>query len=153
MVDDLLVAVEHRAHMRFGDGHSDSVSNALSERSRGGLDAGSISVFGVSWGLALPLAELLQIVEGEIVSGEIQRAVDQHRRMAARQNKTVAIEPVWIGRIVAQVLGPQDVREGRQRHWRARMSRVRLLNRVHRQNSDGVDAEMFQGVTRSGQWR
>src|SRR6266480_4995180 len=101
MVDDLLLAIEHRAHVRFGYGHADCIAHSLAERASGGLNAGGIAVFWMSGRLALPLTELLQIIESEIVAREIEHAVQQHRRMSCRQHEPIAVQPIGVGGIVA----------------------------------------------------
>ena len=137
-------AIEHRAEMRFADGHSDRVADSLPERAGRRLDTGRVAVLGVAGSLALPLAELLQIIESEIVAGEIEHAVEKHRRMAARQNEAVTIHPFRIGGIISQMPGPEHVGERRQRHRCARMAGVRFLNRIHREDANGVDAQSLQ---------
>src|SRR5947209_878771 len=66
-------SVEVIAKVRFGDCHADTVAEALSERPGANLHAGRLSVFGVSRGLRAPLAELLQVLQGQIITGEVQQ--------------------------------------------------------------------------------
>jgi len=94
--------------------------------------------------LALPLPELLQIIESEIVAGEVEDAVQQHRRVSGGEDEAIAIEPGRVGGIVAQMLRPENVGKGCERHRRARVSRVRFLNGIHGENSDRVDTEIFE---------
>src|ERR1700694_1976141 len=82
VIEDSLVAVEDRGHVRLTDSHSNRITDSLPERSGSRLAAGCVTVLGVSGSLALPLAELLQIVESQIVAGEIEHAVQQHRSVA-----------------------------------------------------------------------
>jgi len=79
---------------------------ALAERSGGRFDAGGIAVLGVARGLAVQLAEALQVIDRKVVAGEMQQSIDQHRTVAVGQHETVAIRPLRIGRIVPQVFGP-----------------------------------------------
>ena len=39
------------------------------------------------------LAEVLQVVDGQIVAGQVQEGVDQHRAVAVGEHETVAIGP------------------------------------------------------------
>ena len=149
MVDDLLLSVEHRAHVRFGHSHADGVAYSLTERAGRGLHAGCVAVLGVAGCPAFPLPELLQVIEREIVAGEIEHAVQQHRCVSRRQHESIAVQPIRVGRIVAKVLGPEHVCEWRERHWCAGMAGVRFLNGVHRENSDRVDAKVFQRLAGS----
>src|SRR3989442_7250847 len=49
------------------------------------------------------------------------------------------------------MLLPQHPGEGRERHRRPGMARVRLLHRVHGEGADGVDAELLEiGVAGPG---
>src|SRR5207245_4050087 len=45
----------------------------------------------------------------------------------------------------AQVPLPQDGGERRQRHGPPRMAAIRLLDGIHRERADGVDAELVEG--------
>ena len=54
------------------------------------------TMLGVTRGPAFPLPEGLQIVEGEIVPGQVQEAVQQHGSVAIGQDKTITVRPVWI---------------------------------------------------------
>ena len=102
--------------------------------------------------LALPLPELLEVIESEIVAGEVENAVQQHRRVSGRQHEAVAIGPARIGGVVAEMPGPEDVGEGSKRHRSARMARVRFLDGIHGEDSDRVDAEIFERLA-GGSWR
>jgi hypothetical protein len=67
-------AVELGGQHLFGQRHADGVGDALAERAGGGLDAGGVAVFRVARGLAVQLAEVLQVVDRQIVAGEVQQA-------------------------------------------------------------------------------
>src|SRR6266540_2388400 len=97
---------------------------------------------------APPLPELFDLVEGQVVAGEVQHAVEQHASVPARQDEPVAVGPVGVRRVVPQMALPQHVRERRQRHRGARMARLRLLHRIHRERADGVYAELLEGGLR-----
>ena len=145
VVDDRLPgAIEQSRELRFGDRHADGVPDPLSERSRRRFYAGRNAVLRVSRCAAPPLAELLDLVEREIVAREIKDAVEQHAGMARRQDKAIAVQPFGIRGIVSQMALPQHVRERRQRHCRAGMPRIGLLYGVHRERTDGVDAELIE---------
>ena len=145
MVDDpVALAVERRGEMRLGDRHPDRVADSLPERARRRLHAVGVAELGVSRRAASPLPELLQVLEGDVVSAQVQAAVQQHRRVAAREHEAVAIRPVRIGGIVLHVPGEERVGQRREGHRRSGMSRVRLLDRVHGEGADGVDAEQIE---------
>ena len=82
---------------------------------------------------ALPLPELLQVLEREVVAAEIQARCRAASTRARREHEAVAVRPVRIGGVVAHVPREQHVRERRERHRRAGVSRLCLLHRVHRE--------------------
>src|SRR5512141_776210 len=101
MIDDGMVgAVEDRRQLRFSDCHPNGVPEALAERACGGFDAGSVTVLGMTRRSAFPLTELFDVVEREIVSREIQHAVQQHGCMSSGENKAIAVNPGGIFGIV-----------------------------------------------------
>jgi hypothetical protein len=51
--------------------------------------------------LTVQLAEAHDIVERQIEAIDMQGTIEQYRSMAARQDKTVTIEPAWIAWIKA----------------------------------------------------
>ena len=141
-----------RRQPALGDRHADGVAAALPERAGRGLDAGGVAVFGMAGGLGRELAELLDIVDADrrlaglvaigvdlLDPGQVEQRVEQHRGVADRQHEAIAVGPARIARIGAEEILPQRVADRRQRHRRAGMARIRLLDRVHRQRADRVD--------------
>ncbi len=146
VVDDFLSGlVERGGEVGFGDGHADGVARSLAERAGGRLDSGRVAMLGVPGRLASPLAKLLEILEGEVVPGQVEARVQQHRRVAAGENEPIAVGPRGIGRVEAHRAREQHVAERRQRHRRAGVSGVGLLHGVHGQRADGIDAEEVEG--------
>jgi hypothetical protein len=62
----------------------------------------------------------------------------------ARKHEAIAVRPFRIPGIVAKKAVPEDVRGRRQRHGSARVTGLRLFDRVHREDTYGVDAPPFQ---------
>ena len=93
-----------------------------------------------------PLAERPQVVEGDVVAGEVEEGVEEHRGMPGRQDEPVAIRPAAgsVGR-VAQEAGPERVRHRRGAHRRAGMARVRLLDAIDREGPNRVDRQALEG--------
>ncbi len=106
VIDDPLRAIEYSGRVCFRDRHSDCIAESLSERTGRRFDARCVSVLGMSGCLAVQLTKIPDVVERQVVASEIEDAVQQHRCMAARQNESVTVGPVRIGRIVAQVARP-----------------------------------------------
>ena len=103
---------------------------------------------------AVKLAEFFEVVERDRQSvqqlamviglphtGEMQHRIEQHRRMAAREYEPVARGPQRLARIVAQVVLPELIGDGRERHRRARMAAVGLLHTIHAQGAYRIDRQ------------
>ena len=83
----------------------------------------------------MQLAEALQLIERQVVAGEMQQRVEQHRAMAVRQHEAVAIGPGRIGRVVAQMAAPQHRGDLRHAHRHAGVAGLRVLHRIHREHA------------------
>ncbi len=97
-VVDQLVArpVEPLREEPLRHGHPDGITEPLSQRAGRGLDAGRVPALGVSGRFRAPLPEGLQLLEREVVSGEVEQRVEQHRRVAAREDEPVAVGPAGL---------------------------------------------------------
>jgi hypothetical protein len=147
VVDDLLVrSVVALREEALGDPEPDTVPDPLSQRPRRGLDAGRVTVLGVPWGARAPLPELLQVVERQVVAGQVQRGVLEDAGVAGREHEPVPIRPRRVGRVVPHELRVEEVRDRREGHCRSRMAGVRLLHRVHREHPDRVDRAPLQVI-------
>ncbi len=105
---------------------------------------GRVAAFGVAGGLRAPLAELLEVLEGEAVPGQVQHRVQQHRRVTAGEHEPVAVGPIGRLRVVAHDARPEHVRERCERHRRSGVAGVRLLDRIHREPADDVDRPLLE---------
>ena len=144
MVDDLVVRpVVALGEEALGDREADAVREALAERARRRLDARRVVHLGMARGERLPLAEALQLLEREVVAGEMQRRVLEDAGVPGGEDEPVAVGPLRVRGIVVHHLGVEEVRERRERHRGARMPGVRLLDGVHRQRPDGVDRTLL----------
>jgi hypothetical protein len=65
-------AVVARGELCLADGHADCIGHALTQWPGGDLHARRVSAFRMTWRLAAPLAELLNVIEGERVAGQMQ---------------------------------------------------------------------------------
>ena len=136
--------VVSRGEPGFRHRHAHAVAETLAERTSSDFHARRVAAFRVTGRLAAPLAEPLQLVERQIVTGQMQQAVQQHRTVPRREHEAVAIEPVRIFRIVLQELRPQRVSHGGGAHRHAGMAGVGILHGIGGQKADGVDTEVFQ---------
>ena len=132
--------VEIRGEVQPRDSHAHPVAEALSERPCGRLNAFDEQVLGVARRLTAPLPEILDVVEGQAVSGQMEEAVEEHAAVACREYEAVTVRPAGLSRMVLQEAVPQDVSHGGGSHGKSRVSRVRLLDGVHRKASYGVHA-------------
>ncbi len=136
------VGTEAVAHHTLGDGQADRVAETLAQRPRGHLDARRVAALGVARRLAAPLAELAQVLEREVVPGQVQEGVLEDARVAVGENETVTVGPVGIARVVVHDAGPQHVGERGQRHGCTRVSGLGRLGRVHGDATDDVDSQL-----------
>ena len=147
VVDDGVAgAVEARRQHALGDGHADRVGDARPERPSRDLDAGREAVFGMAWRLAAPLAEVLDLVQGQVVAGEVEEAVEQHGGVAGGEHKAVTVGPGGVGGVVAEEARPEHVGHGRGAHRSAGMPGVGRLNGVHGEGANRVDCLVLQGT-------
>ena len=93
---------------------------------------------------AAPLPERLEVLERDLVAGQVEERVEQHAGVAGGQHEPVAIGPVGAGRRVAQEPRPQDVGHRRGAHRGARMPGIRLLDGVDREGPDRVDRQLVE---------
>ena len=83
VVDDLVPGpVEARGERALGHRHADGVGGALPERTGRGLDARRQQRLGMARRAAAPLPERLQVVERQVVAGQVQQRVEQHAAVA-----------------------------------------------------------------------
>src|SRR5580704_5348633 len=118
--------------------HPYGVAYALAERPGGSLDAGDAPVLGMPGRSAAELAKLLDVVERDLVAGEIEDAVEQHRAVSGREHEAIAPEPLRIFRIVTHEARVEQVGGGRHPHRQSAMAAVGLLDRVDSQHANRV---------------
>ena len=88
----------------LGDGCADGHGVALAQRAGGVLDAAHHVHFGVAGRGAAPLAELLELVEGEL-AGECEHGVEHGRHVAGVEEEAVAEGPLRVVGVGYEVLG------------------------------------------------
>ncbi len=136
MIDDGMAGpVELRGKRLFGDRHADRVGEALAERPGGGLDAEGDAEFRMPRRLGMKLAEALELLDRQLIAGEMQQRVEQRRGVAVRQHEAVAVGPGRVGRIVAQIAPPQHAGDFGEPQRRAGMAGFGVLHHVHRQRT------------------
>ena len=139
VVDDVVAfTVELRAQHLLGDGEADGVGDALAERAGGGLDTRGVTVFRVARGTTVQLAELLEVFDAEVVTGQVQQRIDQHRTMAVGQHEAVTIGEVRVARVVLEVVAPQHFGDVRHTHGGTGVAAVGFLHGIHAQGTNGI---------------
>ena len=71
---------------------------------------------------AVQLAEVLQLLHGQVVARQMQERINQHRAVTVGQHKAVAVAPMRVARVVVQMLAPQSDSYVGHAHGRAGMS-------------------------------
>ena len=144
--DGVARAVVARGKVRFGDGHADRVRETLAERAGRDLDAGSVAALGMARRLAAPLTKLLDVVEREVVAGDMEQAVQEGRSVPCGEHEAVAIRPKRVLRVVLQLSVPERVSHRRSTERQAGMAAVGLLDHVDGQEAEGIDAKLIEGI-------
>ena len=121
------VFIEFGSQDFFGQSHAHCVGNTLSQRAGRGFHAVGVTVFGVAGGFAVQLAEVFQVFDGYVVSGQVQQAVQQHGRVAIGKDEAVAVVEFWVGRVMIEELRPQYFRHFRHTHRCAGVAGVCFL--------------------------
>ena len=90
----------------FRQRHAHRVGETLSQRAGRGFYARRISVFRMAGRLGMKLAETLDFLHRQVVAGEVQQGINQHRTMSIGQHEPVAVHPFGIGGVVTQMMNP-----------------------------------------------
>ena len=108
-------------------------------------------MFGMAGGGATDFAEMLEVVDGDLgITGQPQQRIEQHRAMARRQHKAVAVGPAGLGGVELQEARKQDRGDVRHAHRQARMPGFRRLHCVHGQRPDGIGKKTDFVLLRGG---
>src|SRR5688572_12308061 len=101
VVDDGVAGpVEAGGEGGLGDRHPDAVGKTLSERTGRDLHPRRVSAFRVTRRPGTELAEALDLAERQVVAGEVEQAVEEHRTVTAGEDEPVAIRPAGVARVV-----------------------------------------------------
>ena len=152
VIDDLFAELG-RQHP-LGERHADRIAHPLPKRPGRGLDAGRVPPLRMPGGATAELAEAPELVERHVgVAGQMQKRIEQHRAVPGGQHEAVAVRPIRYPRIEPQKLREEDGRDIGHPHRHARVSRVRLLDRIHCERSNGIRHAAEFRVPRRGERR
>src|SRR5579859_8176610 len=147
MIDNSVIrAVVAISQEALGNCHTDAVSKTLTERAGSGFYASRMTMLGMARCEAAPLAELLELLQREIVASEIEHAIQKHRGVSGREDKAVAVAPGRVARIIVHKARPEQMGKGSQGHCGTGMTGIGLLYRVHCQGADRIDTEFFECI-------
>ena len=99
-------AIELGSQNFFRQRHTYCVGDALSQRAGGSFHAGCVAIFGMAGSFGMKLAETLDLLHRQIVAGKVQQRINQHRAMPVGQHEAIAVSPLGVGGIVAQMMNP-----------------------------------------------
>ena len=134
-----------------GNSHPDAIGKTLPQRPGGHFHARDKPILRVPRRPALPLPELLEFLQRQVIAGEVKKSIEHGRGVPGREDKTVPVRPPGVAGVVLQKPVPQHVSHRRHTHGRARMAGVRLLHGVYRQKPHGIDTPFVK--IRSGYYR
>ena len=132
------------------DRHADRIAQTLPERPRGRLDTGCQPVLGMAGRLRMQLAKAPQLVQRQVVAGQVQQRIQQHRTVPVGEHETVTIGPLRISRIMPEDSIPERYGDVRHAHRHSRVPGARLLDRVDRQHADRIGHPAAAPASRSG---
>mmetsp|Transcript_76810 Transcript_76810/g.215909 ORF Transcript_76810/g.215909 Transcript_76810/m.215909 type:complete len:575 (+) Transcript_76810:715-2439(+) len=133
--------VVDRREVRLGSRKTDGIGDAHAKRAGRDFDACRLEVLRVARRLGAPLPELLDVVHAHTgIAREVQHGVLQHAAVARGQHEAVAIDPLRVRRVEVHLFGEEHIADGGLSHGGTRVSAVRLVHGVHRQEADGVHA-------------
>src|SRR5699024_8926964 len=133
------VGIEQTALPAGRHGHTYRIGHALAQRAGRHFDSVRVTVLGVSGRHRTPGTQRLDVVQADVVAGEVQLNILGQARMAARQDEPVSADPGGISRIMAHKALIDHVCRRCQTHGGARMPVTDVLYRVGCQHSHRVD--------------
>ncbi|SAQ13517.1 Uncharacterised protein [Raoultella ornithinolytica] len=139
VVNDIVArTVELRGQRFFRDSHAHGVSNTLTQRAGGGFYASGVAHFRVARRLRVQLTEVFQLFDRQIITGEVQQAVNQHGAVAVGQHKAVAVGPGRVLRVMVHEITPQDFGNVSHTHRGTRVAGFGFLYSIHAQRTNSV---------------
>ncbi len=147
MVDDGVAGtVEFVGQHPLGQRHAHRAGDALPQRPGGDLHARRDAALGMAGRPAVQLAEVFDLRHRQVVAGQMQHGVLQHRGMAVAEHEAVAVGPVRVGGVEAQVAAPQRHRHLGHAHGRPGVAGVGLLHGIHGQYTQRGGAGIARGI-------
>ena len=136
------LGVEARGEYPLGQRHAHARGDALPQGAGGRLHAGRHAALGVAGRPRAQLAELLEVVQGKVEAGQVERRVEQARGVPAGEDEAVAVGPVGFRAADVQVVQPQHGHHIGQAHRHTGVPGIRRLHLVHGQATQGVRRQL-----------
>jgi hypothetical protein len=86
--------------MLLGNCKTYAIGKPLPQRTGSYINTRAQAIFGVAGGFAVHLAEVFNIIQRNIISRKVQKAVLQHTGMPGRKDKPIAVGPIGVFRVV-----------------------------------------------------
>lgn len=137
----------------LGQREPDCIGKALPKRPGGGFHPRRFAALGVAGGLAVQLTELLELLDRQVVAGQVQQRVLQHRPVPVGQHETVAIEPLRIVRVVPEEIVPQHFGDIGHAHGHAGVAGLCGFDRIGGEETDGVGQLAAGGLGHGRLWK
>ena len=133
------VVAEARVEVALSHRHADRVGETLAERAGGRLDPGRVAEFRVARRLRAELAEIADLIERHAgIAGEVEQGIEQHRAVAGRQHKAVAVRPVRGSGVEFQEFLEQQGRAIGEAERQAAMAALGFLYGIHAERPDRI---------------
>ena len=132
IVDDLVLGsvVFRRSHLA-AERITDGIADALPERPSGGLDAWGFMELGMAGRDGMQDAEFRDIIDADCITAEVQPGVDEHGAMACGEDKTIAVQPFWIGGVALEGFAEKDGTDFCGAERESEVAGVALVDGIH----------------------
>mmetsp|Transcript_28771 Transcript_28771/g.56197 ORF Transcript_28771/g.56197 Transcript_28771/m.56197 type:complete len:291 (+) Transcript_28771:1437-2309(+) len=149
--DGVVLGVEHGLLHLLGGGNASSVDDTLAEGAGGGLNAGGVVLargeLGVTGGHRVVLAEVLDLLHGDLVARDVEPRVEEHGAVSARENEAITVDPLGILGVVLEEVGEEDSADLSAAEGKAEMAGLGRGDGVHGETTGlGRDAGEGGGV-------
>jgi hypothetical protein len=86
-------AIEPGSEEALCYGHTHAISEPLPQGPGGAFHTWGFTVFRMPWGFAFPLTEPSEFLDGQRISGEMEKGIEESGTMTGREHKAVSIRP------------------------------------------------------------
>ena len=125
--------------MSLSHRHTDCHTHTCAERARRRLNTLGVAILRMTRGQGTVLTELHHIFLGQAVAEQVKKGVKKRRAVSAGEDEPVTVRPIGVGGIVLHMLCPKLICNSSRAERKTRMTGLRLLDRISRENADGVD--------------